>query len=102
MSNALRYMDVNTLQGYTETVIGAIDLRRGFFESRKSYQNRVIEVEAKLYASFENVAKGYHKIALQNFILLAENKCKDRDGKRTKKLNFTEIFNISENVKFKP
>lgn len=96
-------MGNNTIEGYVETILGIL-LPKTFWDKifKKRYDTKRKECEAKLYQSFENIAKSYHKIAVQNFILRIDNNCKDTANKHTKKLNWTELYKIAESVKFKP
>jgi len=94
---------MNTIEGYVETVLDVL-LPKGFWDHifKKRYAERRAECERKLQQSFENVAKSYHKIAVNNFVLMIDHQTRDHKNQHTRKLNWTELYKISERINFKP
>lgn len=96
-------MTANTLEQYADTVAGEI-LPQSFLDKifLKRYQKKRADLAESLLKKFGNVAETYHKIAVQGFQIQFNNKCMDAKGHRVKKLNYTELYKLSEDVKFKP
>lgn len=94
---------MNTLEGYVDTIVGDI-LPQTFWDKIffKRYQRKRDELVKLIYPKFEIAAKSYHGIAIQNYLIVLEGKCMDVHGKRTKKINYTEVYNTSKQINFKP
>lgn len=93
---------LNTINQYIESILPELGLGKRFFESKNNHLKRVDDANVKLQAAFNNVAQSYHKLAVQNFTIVAEGQFIDTHGKKTKKINYATLLKISKLIKFKP